>query len=328
MFRVTSVSLSLFMLVAALPVSAHHSNIIFDRDTEITIRGAVTRYVWRNPHVYIYVESPNDTGGMSEWQIEADPTPIMARSGWGPDSLAPGDPVIVRGYPDRTAPDEHALLISLARPDGVLLTMRTGGRDAPAAAESITGRWDGVRGSFTRTFNYGRLTEKGSRAQAEYDESMNPVIDCIAYPLPTIVSSPYMFEVEVLDDRVLVRTEFYNVERTIWTDGRGHPENGEPTTQGHSIGWWEDDVLVVDTTQFTEYRAGNRSGIPSGLQKHVTERYSLSEDRTQLNIEYVVDDPEYMAEPMEGHIFWDYAPDREFLPFGCDSENARLYAID
>jgi len=322
------IALLAVVLTAALPASAHHSNIIFDRDTEVTIRGAVSRYVWRNPHVYIYVEAPNAAGGTSEWQIEADPTPIMARSGWGQDSLLPGDPVIVRGYPDRTNPDEHALLISLATPDGVLLTMRTGGRDAPVAAESFAGKWDGVRGSFTRTFNYGQLTEKGLMAQAAYDESMNPVIDCIAYPLPTIVSSPYMFEVELLDDRVLIRTEFYNVERTIWMDGRGHPETGEPTTQGHSIGRWEGDVLVVDTTSFTAYRAGNRSGIPSGLEKHVVERYGLSEDRTQLNIDYVVDDPEYMVEPMTGEIFWDYAPDRAFEPFGCDSENARLYAID
>ena len=326
--RAISIASLAFALIVALPADAHHSNVIFDRDTEITIRGAVTRYIWRNPHVYLYVEAPNAAGGTSEWQIEADPTPIMARSGWGPGSLAPGDPVIVRGHPDRTRPDEHALLISLATADGALLTMRSGGRDAPAAAESIAGTWDGVRGSFTRTFNYGRLTEKGRAAQAAYDESMNPVIDCIPFPLPTIVSAPYMSEVEVLDDRILIRTEFYNVERTIWMDGRGHPDNGERTNQGHSIGWWEGDVLVVDTTLFTEYRAGNRSGIPSGFQKHVVERFSLSEDRTQLNVDYVVEDPEYMIDPMTGSIFWDYAPDREIEPFGCDGDNARLYAID
>ena len=51
----------------------------------------------------------------------------------------------------------------------------------------------------------------------------------------------------------------------------------------------------------------------------------MSEDRTQLLLEFVVEDPEYMVEPMIGRVAWDYAPDREIMPFGCDPENARLY---
>ncbi len=316
------------MQLAVWPASAHHSNVVFDRNTEITIRGEVTRYIWRNPHVYLYVEAPNAAGGTTEWQLEADPTPIMARSGWAPDSLAPGDRVTIRAHPDRTNPDAHALVVSLATPGGALLTMRSGGRGAASPAESIAGVWDGLRGSFTRELTYGRLTEKGRAAQAVFDESMNPVIDCVPFPLPTIIIAPYMSEVEILDDRILMRSEFFNVERTIWMDGRGHPEGGEPTNQGHSIGRWEDDVLVVDTTLFTENIAGNRNGVPAGLQKRVVERYSLSEDRRRLSIEYVIDDPEYMIEPARGRMFWDYAPDRVMQPFNCDRDNARLYAID
>ena len=80
MLRILGQTITILAVTVALPASAHHSNVIFDRDTEITIRGAVTRYIWRNPHVYLYVETPNEAGGTSEWQIEADPTPIMARS--------------------------------------------------------------------------------------------------------------------------------------------------------------------------------------------------------------------------------------------------------
>ena len=108
-------------------------------------------------------------------------------------------------------------------------------------------------------------------------------------------------------------------------DGREHPQSGERTIQGHSIGSWEGEVLVVDTTLFSDSRTGNLNGVPGGSQKHVVERYQLSEDRTQLLLEFVVEDPEYMVEPMIGRVAWDYAPDREIMPFGCDPENARLY---
>jgi hypothetical protein len=312
--------------IVSLPAQAHHSNVIFDLASVVTVRGTITRYDWRNPHVYIYVESPDDGGVQAEWLVEADPTPIMVRSGWGPDTLALGDVVTMRVHPDTTGRPAHALLISMAKADGVFLTMRSGGRAAPVAAASIEGVWDGLRGAKTRTFNYGALTEKGRLAQQAYDESMNPVIDCIPFPSPTIVSAPYLFELEVRPDRILLRTELFHVERIVWMDGRRHSKDIERTNQGHSIGHWEGDTLVVDTVAFADFRAGNRSGIPSGAQKHVVERFRLSDDRTQMLVEYSVEDPEFLAEPMWGKIFWDYAPDRKLEPFDCDAENARLYA--
>ena len=312
-------------LVAASPVSGHHGNSIFDLESIVTVQGTVTRYGWRNPHVYIYVEARDDTGQLVEWQLEGDPTPIMTRSGWTSTTLAPGDPVTVRMNPDKNAQRNHALLVSLTRADGVFLTPRSGGRASTVRATGLAGVWDSVRGYAARRVVYGTLTEKGAAGRAEFSESDNPVSECIPYPLPTIALAPYLSEVEIRDDRILIRSEFFNVERTIYMDGRGHPQNGERTNQGHSIGSWEGEVLVVDTTLFADYRSGNLNGIPSGAQKHVVERYELSEDRAQLIIEFTVEDPEFMVEPMTGSVVWDYAPDREMLPFGCDPENARLY---
>jgi len=319
-------ALALAVLVSPR-AEAHHSNAIFDLNTVLTLRGSVTRYDWRNPHVYIYVDASGEPSAPAEWLIEADPTPIMARSGWGPGTLAIGDAVTLRAHPDATGRSSHALLISLAKADGVFLTMRAGGRESAVPADGFAGVWDGLRGANTRTFIYGGLTSKGQAAKAAYVESMNPVIDCIPFPTPSLVSAPYLHEIEVLNDRILMRTELFHVERTVWIDGRGHPQDVERTNQGHSIGRWEGDELVVDTVAFADYRAGNRSGIPSGAQKHVVERFRLSGDRTRMLIAYVVEDPEFLAEPMRGETFWDYAPDRQLAAFDCDAENARLYTL-
>ncbi len=322
----------MFVVIAAAitigsSASGHHSNSIFNLDSVVVIQGTVSRFDWQNPHVYIYVDTTNDDGEQLEWLVETDPTPILTRNGWRSDSIAPGDLVTVRASPDRRAQRNHALLVSIATEDGVVLTPRSNGVETVSRASSLSGVWDAMRGFNSRRFTYGALTEKGAIAQAEYSESDNPVANCIPFPLPTIVAAPYLYEIEVRDDAVTIRSEFFNVERTIHTDGRGHPENGERSNQGHSIGRWEGSVLVVDSTLFDDNRAGNRAGIPSSAQKHVVERYTLNEDGTQIAIDFIVEDPEYLAEPLTGGIEWDYAPDLELLRFSCDPESAKRYTF-
>ncbi len=319
------------LITAALlwvpPASAHHSNSIFDLTSTVNLQGTVSRYVWANPHIYVYVEVTDDTGSVVEWLIEADPTPMMTRNGWSPTTLNPGDPVSVRANPDRNSERPHAILLSLVKSDGVLLTRRSNGRASSVGATGLAGVWDALGGFSTRTINTGTPTTSGAAAQAVYVEADNPVSVCVPYASPNIARAPYLNEIDIQGDTIFIRSEFFNVERTIYLDGRGHPENGERTNQGHSIGTWEGDVLVVDTTLFTDDRTGNGRGIPSGPQKHAVERYELSEDGRRLLIEYVIEDPEYLLSPTTGNNFWDYAPDREMLPFPCDPQNAALYGL-
>jgi len=314
--------------LAGAQAHGHHSQAAFDHDSVVTLQGTVSRYEWSNPHVYLYLDVGRDGADSAEWQIEADPTPLMLRNGWSADTLVPGDVVLARVHPDNNRQRSHALLISLTTPDGVVLTPRGNGSASSQRAADISGVWDGLRGFTTRQFVLGDLTDKGIAAQTDYDESQNPVSSCRAYATPHLVTLPYLYEIVIEDDRILLRTEFFRVERTIFMDGRGHPANGERSNQGHSVGHWEGDVLVVDTALFTENPVGIRLGLRSGLDKHVVERFSLSEDHTRLINDFVVEDPEYLAQPMTGRMEWDYAPGRELLSFDCDPENARRYAID
>ncbi len=134
----------------------------------------------------------------------------------------------------------------------------------------------------------------------------------------------------IIDENVMVlQSELAAAERIVHLDGRGHPEDVEPTNQGHSIGSWEGDVLVVDTLHFTEHLFGNGYGVPSGLRKHVIERLWLAEDGTQLIYSFVLEDPEYLTARVTGETQWQFRPDLEPLESTCDSEAARrfLYAF-
>lgn len=110
-------------------------------------------------------------------------------------------------------------------------------------------------------------------------------------------------------------------ERPVFMDGRGHP-----------IGFWEGGTLVIDTTLFATHRApisgqqGNE-GVPSRYEKRIVERYTLGEDGTRILIEFVLEDPEYLAEPFAGSVEWYYAPHLEMLGFGCNADVSRRYTL-
>jgi len=338
-----SLSIALTVIVVAVgPASAHHSASIFDRASVVAFEGTVSRYTWTNPHVYIHVETQDDAGEVVEWEIETDATPILTRSGWTSESLLPGDQVTVRANPDRNAQRRHALLVSIAKTDGAVMTARSyflrkeGDTQALARASDMSGIWELSVLNF-EPYYLGwadvPLTEKAIAAQAQYDiRSENPSAQCIAQPTPTFLVAPYLSEIVLREDVVLIRNERFNVERAVYMDGRGHPENGERTNQGHSIGRWEGDTLVVDTALFAEHRAPiygrptRAEGVPSGLDKHVVEKFALSEDGTRIVIDFSLEDPEYLAEPFTGTVEWYYAPHFEMLGFDCDPENASRFS--
>ena len=326
----------------ALPATGHHSSKIFDSETVLAIPGTVTRFNWANPHTYIYVETVNEAGETVEWEIETDAVPILARSGWSRESIQPGDQVLVRAMPDRNRQRNHALLLTLERGDGSILSARSyflrqsNDTESLAQATDFSGTWELHRDDYDIYYaGWGKvaITEKGVAAIAEFDVRMDsPAAQCIAAPLPSILVAPYLNEIEMHDDTIVIRNERFNAERIVYLDGREHPTNGERTNQGHAIGRWEGETLVVDTSLFADHRApisgqqGN-GGVPSGAAKHVVERYSLSEDGTRLLIDFIVEDPEYLAEPFRGHVEWYYAPHFEVMGFDCNLENSSRYTL-
>jgi hypothetical protein len=321
----------LTILVSA-SAHSHHSASAFDLDRELEFKGTVVQYRWRNPHVYIVVKDENDI----EWTVESDAVAVLSRSNWSRDSFEIGDNVTVLANPEKNATKKHALLLSITGPDGVSMASikRTGESivpSVPATASSLAGIWAGDRaqtGSFRRAFNNHPLTEKGQFAKAGFDESMNPTAECVAFPAPFMMgmNAVYLMEVELREDEILFRSEFYNATRTIYMDGRKHPQNGDRTNQGHSIGRWEEGTLVIDTTLFADHRStAPGTGIPSGSEKHVVERLTFSEDGSQVVVSILMNDPEYLAEPIATEFLWSYAPDLAMNTVDCDPEVARFF---
>ncbi|HEY5622792.1 MAG TPA: DUF6152 family protein [Gammaproteobacteria bacterium] len=312
--------------ILAAPAIGHHSDAGYNQENVIALEGTVTRFVWRNPHITTFVEVEDANGGTVEWGIETGSTPVMSRSGWTREMFSAGDRVSVRAHPDRN-PNRHlAMMISIEDPNGRVWIQDESESEATEQAETIAGAWRGrlpTLGPFREALEEVPLTPAGEAARASYDfRTQSPIARCIPPSTPRVLlaTSVYLTEIEILEDRVMIRNEFFDNERTIWTDGRGHPENGERTNQGHSIGHFEGTTLFVDTVNFSDYRTAYGEGVPSGARKHVTERFALSEDRTRLVIDVTVEDPEFLAESFSGRIEWTYTPQLQLYRYDCIPE--------
>src|SRR5207244_13594950 len=91
-------SLCFGLLMAAVPVLAHHSFAAeYDRSKPIKFTGKVTKVEWMNPHIYFYVDV-NDAGKVTSYAVEGGAPNGLYRNGWRKDSLKAGDAVTVDGW--------------------------------------------------------------------------------------------------------------------------------------------------------------------------------------------------------------------------------------
>jgi hypothetical protein len=87
------------LLLAALPVPAHHSfRAQYDETKSVTLKGTITKIDWNNPHVLMYLDVKDAAGKHAHWELElSSPNGLMSQ-GWKVDSLKPGDLVSVSGF--------------------------------------------------------------------------------------------------------------------------------------------------------------------------------------------------------------------------------------
>ena len=136
-------------------------------------------------------------------------------------------------------------------------------------------------------------------------------LHCEPWGLANQMFAPHQLEIKRFADRVEMRYGEWEARRTIYLDGREIPKRLQPSLLGFSIGRFEGDDLVIETT-------GIRENITSWWAKHsdqlrVTERYSRDGDRLLLTA--TMEDPWGLRQPLELKKVWSWAPDQEISPY-------------
>ena len=320
----------------ASPARAHHSWAPYDVTREVTLEGLVTEYKWANPHSYIRLVTAGEEGGSEIWEIELSSAVVIRNRGWSADTIAVGDRVTIYANPSRNPNLTKALGARLQGRDGVVWDMRSANRNAPAVvvpeagADSLAGLWrTTVTPEVREHFFFFEptdwpLTEAGVRAFQAFENGDNPGKNCVPYASPFLMIIPDAKRITIGEDEIVIRTELESVSRVIHMNASSH-EGVEPSVQGHSIGRWEGNVLVVDTARFAVHGMGNAQKLPSGPDKRLTERFALSPDGKRIRYSFEMTDPDYLTKPIGYELEWVYSPDFEMVQLPCDPESAQRY---
>src|SRR5262245_6199707 len=106
-------------LLKAVPAIAHHSSAPFyDASKRVEIQGAITKYLFKNPHSFLYVDVPDEGGQKVEWQIELGASASLARTGWTPEALKIGSVIKANGQPSKAEGSHGMCCAKITKPDG------------------------------------------------------------------------------------------------------------------------------------------------------------------------------------------------------------------
>jgi hypothetical protein len=330
------IAIALLGSLLAGAASAHHSPAAFDQTKEIRIEGKLTKYAYNNPHTYLTVQTVGPDGAPVSQEVEAGPISTMQPLGLTRDALTVGEHVVVRANPSRLGAGRTVLGLDVTRADGKVFPLFIQSASVrPAStplAASIAGTWLPTARDF-RALNLAiptwPLTDEGRRAlTAARQGNSTPQSECVPAGAPQLMVYPVALTVTLDPKTVTFDIDWLEARRVVHLDATAHPVNLEPSLQGHSIGHWESDTLVVDTVGFAPHTEGIGFGMPSSERKHIVERFKLDADRRHLDYEITIDDPKYLTESARHTARWEYAPDLESSGVPCDVEIARRYLHD
>jgi hypothetical protein len=146
--------------------------------------------------------------------------------------------------------------------------------------------------------------------------------------MPGIMTQPYPIEFLFTPGKVTILIEAYSQWRQIFTDGRAHPEDPDLTFNGHSIGHWEGDTLVVDTVGFsTDTALGMSFGMRHSDKMRIVERMRLVAADT-LEIATTVHDPEALTKPWTTTRVYGRHRDWNLAEYVCQQNNRNFMTDD
>lgn len=145
-------------------------------------------------------------------------------------------------------------------------------------------------------------SDEGKARMAARAEAL-PGRKAMGWGFPMMMNAATPLQFLITPEEVLIINS-YNEARHIYTDGRDHPPREDlwPTTQGHSIGRWEGDTLVIDTIMVKNPTTYFHSAPPLSEQAHYVERIRMEGDRLVSDV--TIEDPVTLTEPWNLRLSW------------------------
>lgn len=329
------IRLALFVLASVFinSADAHHSfAAAFAGDEIITVEGRITRFIFKNPHIAIYIDVESEDGRTTEWLVEGAAATGYRLAGWNNTTIQKGWRVSVTGQAGRFNRPIIALQKGLTRLDpktGAEIEFIGAARKEilPPAADSpdrnlpqaldnglpnLTGIWvhagDFKEPSFLLNDDP-VFTPAGQALQDTIDAAYDPqYLNCEDAGLVRQVAfTPHPMSLTQYEDRVVFAYEEYAGKRTVYLDNRDY-ESFDTTSRsrmGRYKAYYQDEALIIESDLLESAWTGIFGQIYSD-QATVVETYTRNDDEKwgpALHLSAVVTDPLHLAEPWE--LAWD-----------------------
>ncbi|HTT01137.1 MAG TPA: hypothetical protein VMG11_03535 [Steroidobacteraceae bacterium] len=158
--------------------------------------------------------------------------------------------------------------------------------------------------------------KKATAAGRAYHDDIG---QCYPAAMPMIMTRVWPIAMVQLPTAIYMISGFENALRIIYLDGRPHmdPDVVVRSYNGESIGHWDGDTLVVDTTAFIPDHHWIDNGVPVSDQLHIIERMRLLEAGKALEIKYIMTDPKNWVGEWTSTKRWKRVDDQDITEVEC-----------
>lgn len=200
---------------------------------------------------------------------------------------------------------------------GAWLASQSAWANSEVAAKLAAGVWRSLVVGGTNVHDY-PLTPLGRERFEAFRLDLDPSLRCEPPGMPRAFYHLSPMDLRFDGDTLTIRYETMDVVRTVQMNGVPAPASAPHTPNGHAVGRWQDDVLVVDTTHLAAGET-SRDGVPKSAQMTLRETFSVEErdDGMHLLVSMTITDPENFREPFMSVNDFVLEPDWELLPFDC-----------
>jgi len=153
------------------------------------------------------------------------------------------------------------------------------------------------------------------------EEMNDPVLNgCFPPGVPRVYMHPFPFQFIQTKEEVVMLFEVDSLRREIYTDGKPRDPDLVPLWMGSSVGRWEADTLVVDTSNFNDKTWLDRVGHPHSDQLHVVERFRRTA-HDHLVDDMTIEDPKAYTKPWTARLEFKLKPWKLTEQFCEDAAN-------
>lgn len=309
---------TLFVTIGQAAFAHHSFPAEFDKTKRGEINGTIVEVWFKNPHARYRLEVQGEAGAAEVWDVQSSSLNSLRSAGWTADTLIVGESVRVWGDLGHNN-TKKLYLRGVEKSDGTEILPGGAVRSAnernrvtaspdkiysyaqvnPDHPFDISGPWSNFY-KFQLTVDDLEpkptpFSAAGKRVFAATEAWQDDVLRCLPLGLPRIFGSPYAMEIVDAGSHYIILHVQNNTPRRVWMDGRKPAADLQLTSMGFSVGRWEDNTLVIETTHLSPGTLDGSLLPMSGKDTRLVERWEFGEYQLSIDRTMTIYDPYYSA---------------------------------